>query len=680
MTLKYFPALVLGLTTLVPNLAVAGSTDSFTVANNTPKFVRTARKVGAVQPSTNIEVSIWLKPHNKAALDAMAKDLYSRDSPNYRHWLTKAQFSEKFAPTAEEARTVSNFFAAHQMKVLKVGPDNFFIRASGTASAVANAFHVSLDNYEVNGKIVRANNEDPTITGEAASLVGAVAGLDTLEYTHPVVTTATRRNPTPSNGGFERQEAARPALANAAQSLPFNPVCFPGQTTQTFTTDGDFPKATYKGNEYTPAAAGCGYTPNDIHKAYGLDALYKEGFDGKGQTIVIIDWCGSPTITADANAFSAQFGLPKLTDKNFHIIYTPTKSHCMAPDPEINLDVEWAHAIAPGASIDLVVPPSGSFQDIDQGLFYAVDYQLGSTISGSFGSAELYTDPTVLITEDLILEIAAVTGISAQFSTGDYGDFTFDDPMYEQATVSSPASSPYATGVGGVSLALNKNGTIAGQVGWGTNENLVSAQGEIEDPPAGNGFFNFGSGGGESGFFYKPSYQAKLPGIGRQLPDISWLGDPFTGAYIAISEPGVLPELQYSVIGGTSLSCPMFTALWAIANQEAGQALGQAAPYLYSMPKGTITDILPYSSSTSVKGTVTEADGTKTNYSAASLVEPLEGQTQFLSALWDVPLYQDTAYIVTFGTDSGLTVTPGWDNVTGLGVPNPKAFADAFKQ
>jgi subtilase family serine protease len=244
--------------------------------------------------------------------------------------------------------------------------------------------------------------------------------------------------------------------------------------------------------------------------------------------------------------------------------------------------------------------------------------------------------------------------------------------------VSAPADSPYATGIGGISLALNPNNTIAWQSGWGTNENLVAEEGYVEDPPAGGGFFNFGSGGGISAAFAKPSYQSKLKGSGRHLPDISWLADPFTGAYIAISEPGVLPELQYAVYGGTSLAYPMFSALWAIANQEAGVPLGQAAPYLYTLPASIITDIVPYTTKTNVTGEVVDSAGKK-GYSAAALASPLEGSTSFASVLWDYPLLQDTALILTFGTDSGLKTAVGWDDVTGVGVPKGKAFVDYFK-
>jgi subtilase family serine protease len=98
--------------------------------------------------------------------------------------------------------------------------------------------------------------------------------------------------------------------------------------------------------------------------------LYAEGYNGTGQTIVIIDWCGSPTILDDANAFSEKFGLPRLTSSNFNIISYPGASSCSGMWPIINLDVEWNHAIAPGANIDLVLPASSDFEDTDEAIYW----------------------------------------------------------------------------------------------------------------------------------------------------------------------------------------------------------------------------------------------------------------------------------------------------------------------
>ncbi len=239
-----------------------------------------------------------------------------------------------------------------------------------------------------------------------------------------------------------------------------------------------------------------------------------------------------------------------------------------------------------------------------------------------------------------------------------------------------PASTQYGTAVGGISLALNSSNAIQWQSGWGTNTNLLDDDGLVSDPPV--GFFFGDSGGGPSAFFSKPGFQSHLPGSFRLLPDISWIADPYTGVVIDLTENGVYPPREWFAIGGTSVACPMFSALWAIANQEAGKPLGQAAASVYSMPSSTITDIVPVGSSTNVTGAITDASGI-TSYSASDLAQPLDGTTVFYDALWNVPLNEGTVSLVTFGTDTHLRTASGWDDVTGVGVPKPKAFADFFK-
>jgi subtilase family serine protease len=667
------------------------------IANNTPGYVATAKNLGTADPSMTIEVSIWLNLHNRGQLDALAQQLYDRTSPNYRHFLNRAQIAARFAPTAEEAKTVRQFFEAHNLKVVRVGPDNFFVRARGTVGDVETAFRVQLNNYRVGSKTIRANDRDPYVDGAAAPLVRVVSGLDNGKYEHPMLAR-------PTSLGKGKANAASAVVAKSTPDF-FSNNCFNGTETDTFSNnnDGSVPIGTYKGNHLnlqSLSSAGCGYTPPMIQTAYHLKSLYTRGFDGKGQTIGIIDWCGSLTIQNDANAFSAQFGLPALTPSNFAITYIPRPSTCQATDQvEINIDVEWAHAIAPGANINLIVPPSATFLDVDEAEYTAVNYGLANVLSGSYGSVESFTPASVLATENMINEIAAISGISANFSSGDNGDFTnFGIP----ATVSAPADSPWATAVGGVTLALHPNNSIAWQAGWGTNETLLAETGSVFDPPLAFGF-DFGAGGGPSNCatqdnkgnclagFPKPSFQKKLPGKYRQVPDISWLADPFTGGVIAITVPNQVPALVWQVWGGTSLACPMFSALWAIANQEAGAPLGLAAPYLYSLPAGAVTDIVPVGSATNVTASIKESASTNAYNASAVLGGAVSGQ--FVSALWDYPALQDTALVISFGTDcdasgsfatpcnspSALHTKPGWDNVTGVGVPNGQAFVNAFK-
>jgi subtilase family serine protease len=655
------------------------------VTNNTPSYAATAKNLGAADPSKVVEVSIWLQPHNRSQFDALTHSLYDSTSPNYHHWLTKQDIAARFAPTAQEVKTIQQFFVAHNLAVVKTGPNNFYVRARGTAGDVEKAFHVQFNNYQVGNKTIRANASDPYIEGAAGALVRAVSGLDAGEFEHPLVAR-------PSLVSSKSGAAVKPAAVT--DSGFYSSQCFTSTEKESFSTnaDGELPIGTYSGNKINLQSAtspGCAYTPPAIQTAYNLTGLYNEGYNGAGQTIAIVDWCGSSTIQDDANAFSAQFGLPALTASNFGIIYT-SPSLCIADDQvEINIDVEWAHAIAPGANINLVVPPTANFQDVDQAELDVVTEGLGNVMSGSYASTELYTDTTELQTEDMISEMAAAAGISANFASGDNGNYEL---LTIRSTVSAPADSAWATAVGGVSLALNSDNSIAWQEGWGNNETVLAEEGTVLDPPQAG--FVGGAGGGPSecvtknirfrppictGGFPKPSYQASLPGGHRQLPDVSWLADPFTGAAIVISVLGQEPTQVWQVYGGTSLATPMFSALWAIANQEAlaggGAQLGQAAPYLYSLPAGTIYDIVPLRSKANVKGSILDANGT-TKLTPGEIAG--DTSSGFISAIWDYFPLEDTAAVISFGTDIGLKTKVGWDNVTGVGTPNAKAFADYF--
>ena len=687
---------------LLPASTVGGNF----IAHNTPSYVATAKNLGAEDPAKVIEVSIWLQLHNRSEFDALTRSLYERSSPNYHRWLTRKDIATRFAPTAQEATAVRQFFAAHNLKIVKTGPNNFYVRARGTVGDVEKAFHVQLNNYQVRGETMRANASDPYVEGAAGTMVRAVSGLDTGKYEHPLVAR-------PTTFGSSKP-AAVPAKTvsvtrDTVATTIFSSQCFTGTEKESFSTnnDGELPIGTYSGtklNLQSQTSNGCAYEPPSIQTAYNLTGLYNEGYDGTGQTIAILDWCGSFTIQSDANAFSAQYGLPPLTSSNFAITYT-APSFCIAYDQvEINIDVEWAHAIAPGANINLVVPPSASFLDVDEAELDTVDLGWGNVLSGSYGSIEAFDLQAELDIQNSISEMGAAMGISTNFSSGDTGDFS----VYGLQTVSAPADSPWATGVGGVSLALNPDNSIAWQAGWGTNETLLAETGFVFDPPLAFGFQS-GSGGGASNCavqdssynclagFPKPYYQKALPGKYRQLPDVAWLADPWTGAAILISIPGQVPEQVWQVWGGTSVAAPMFSGLWAIANQEAlaggGSELGQAAPYLYSMPTGTIHDVVPVGSTHNVKASIQESTGTN-KYNPNQVMGGAAAGT-FVSALWDYPYYAFTALSISFGSDcadvpetdfdgtscndpKALHTKIGWDNVTGVGTPNGQAFADSF--
>ncbi len=157
-----------------------------------------------------------------------------------------------------------------------------------------------------------------------------------------------------------------------------------------------------------------------------------------------------------------------------------------------------------------------------------------------------------------------------------------------------------------------------------------------------------------------------LPGSGRQTPDISALSDPYTGVPIVITDTTTNKQVVSVGWGGTSLGCPIFTALWAIADQKAGHALGQAAPAIAGLKSG-VTDVRPFTS-TAFSASVTDSKGT-TKYTAQQLFAPLNfSQQDFLTVIWSQPQYNATSAFA-LGADSSLTVAPGWDNATGYGTP-----------
>jgi subtilase family serine protease len=311
---------------------------------------------------------------------------------------------------------------------------------------------------------------------------------------------------------------------------------------------------------------------------------------------------------------------------------------------------------------------------------------LGSVVSNSFGISEIVLEeylPSELVIENRISEIAAALGISQNVSSGDSGDQLAADQAefgIDSVSVNANADSPFATAVGGTSTFLDSKSNIKLQTGWGLNFARI-AEPNPNPPTIPPLFFGFqsGSGGGTSVVYAKPEFQKHLKGQFRQVPDISMNADPQTGVEIVVSPDGN-PAHGTTVIvaGGTSLSAPMFSAVWAIANQAAGGGpIGQAAPILYELPDDAINDVnvKPVDTLLNVTGLIINPPNAPVFESAAALAQPLENTRWFVSAL-----YQSSTStrwdVFTFGTDSSLTTGPGWDNVTGLGTPNGAPFID----
>src|ERR1700722_5295514 len=180
------------------------------IGNNTPSYVAIAKNLGPEDSAKVIEVSVWLQLHNRSQFDALTQSLYDRNSPNYHHWLKPTDIAARFAPTAQEAKTVQQFLVAHNLTVVKTGPNNFYVRARGTVGDVEKAFRVQLNNYQVGDKTIRANAGDPYIEGAAGPLVRAVSGLDAAEFEHPLMA-----KPTSIGGSKSAAAVQAAAISNS---------------------------------------------------------------------------------------------------------------------------------------------------------------------------------------------------------------------------------------------------------------------------------------------------------------------------------------------------------------------------------------------------------------------------------------------------------------------------------
>jgi subtilisin-like proprotein convertase family protein len=324
---------------------------------------------------------------------------------------------------------------------------------------------------------------------------------------------------------------------------------------------------------FTPSASPVGISPTQMRHAYGIDQVMFGTIvgDGTGQTIAIIDAYHYPTAAADLHAFDVAFGLPdppslRVVAQDGTTNYPPTDpagptgtTGTSSWELEEALDVQWAHAIAPGANLILVEANDASFTNLVQAAVVWAKNQPGVTaISMSFGANEFNGENTL---DSIFTTPTNHSGVTFLASTGDTG-----------SPGGFPAFSPNVVAVGGTTLTLSGSNYVS-ETGWS------------------------GSGGGISQFESRPSYQSSLPYGGRSTPDVSMDADPASGVPVYDSYD-FGSSTPWITLGGTSLACPMWAGIISIVNQGRAQAgLGsldgpsETIPKLYALPAADFHDI-----------------------------------------------------------------------------------------
>jgi subtilase family serine protease len=382
------------------------------------------------------------------------------------------------------------------------------------------------------------------------------------------------------------------------------------------------------------------YDPYQMRHAYMTDLEISAGYDGKGHTIVIVDAYQSPNIVQQLNFYDTFYGLPSLNglggspDPNLGTFtqvapdgltsFVPGDANMTGWAEEISLDVLWAHAIAPGANITLVLAATNNDPDILSALKYAVDNNLGDVVSMSFGENESCVDPGILSGYHDVFAAATQKGITLFASAGDdgAGQPTCDGSALVQAA-SSPASDPLVTGVGGTELHAARYCLTVLGCDPSANPAPGTWQSEIvwNEPNLGIA----ATGGGFSVLFDEPPYQQGTLHGGKQraVPDVAYNAAVLHGVLTYLNIPGI-PAGMY-LFGGTSAGSPQWAAITAIANQKAGHSLGFLNSAIYQIGKVNKADSISFHDITVGNNAVTGV--------------------------------------------SGFAAGPGWDATTGIGTP-----------
>ncbi|MFZ1918146.1 MAG: S53 family peptidase [Terriglobales bacterium] len=657
-----------------------------TLGGNTRPEAKAKYDRGRVADNLLMEhVLLLLKrsPEQERDLEKFIDDLHDSSSPVFHHWLTAAEFGERFGIAKQDRDTIKDWLRSHGLKVNVEYPSGQIIDFSGTAGQIREAFHTEIHSLNVKGTKHIANMSDPRIP---AALAPAVAGVVSLHDFRPHAMFAPRADYTVSEGGTKYYLVA----------------------------------------------------PGDLATIYNLNPLFSEGISGQGQTIVVIE---DSDVYADADwtSFRSVFGLSSYTDGSFTQINPAPPSgtnNCSDPgangnDREAIIDAEYASAAAPSAAIVLASCANTS----TFGGLIALQNLLNESgtppalVSMSYGECEAGNGASSNAAFSSTFQQAVAEGVSVFVSAGDHAaaacDISDPDAIYGIA-ITGWGSSPYNVSVGGTDFGDTFAGTNSTYWAATNSKTYESAKSYVPEIPwndscasslvaefegfgqtyGSSGFCNsskgeanfqntVGGGGGPSacatgtpavsGFvggtcagWPKPSYQSILgnPGDGvRDIPDVSLFAA--TGVWLhyypyCFSGSGGVPCTEAPVnwpgAGGTSFSSPIMAGIQALVNQKAGARQGNpnfvyyslaAAEYGTTGDKACNSTLGKTADSACIFYDVTQGDNDVDCVGTQTLVNCYlpSGSIGVLSTAND-------AYQPAFAT------TTGWDFASGIGTVN----------
>jgi large repetitive protein len=627
------------------------------VQHSTHPLAIAGNEVSRVEPGKNLSRMILLLSPSEESKDALQQLLDAQQnphSPQYHRWLTPAEFGARFGAADPDIQKISEWLRSKGFSVDSVAHGKNSVQFSGVASQVEDAFHTDLHYYRANGKQFLANSTDIALPEQIARVASGLVSLNNFGV-HP---------PQHQNLGT----AGRNAQGQKTVLMP----------------------------ELTAAGAPNVYylAPGDFAAIYDTKPLLSAGNDGSGISIAVT--AQSNIELTDVQQFRQIFGL-KANDPN--ILFS-------GPDPGITtpidvqeamLDVEWAGAIAPGATIDLVIAgTTATSNGVDLAAAYAIDNAIAPIVTYTYGSCEQVLGPTGNAFYQALWQQAAAQGITVVVATGDNGAAGCDNansgtPAVQGVAVNGAASTPYNVAVGGTQFA--DSGTESTYWGATNASDFSSALGYIPeaawnsscDPTQsttatncafGNTNFSLLSSGGGASTVYapKPSWQT---GTGvpadnaRDIPDVALAAssghDEYVYCFSLFGTPcqlnGASGVTGLTIVGGTSASTPAMAGILALVEQKNGAYQGQINYVLYKLAQSNSCNSSTQTSPTAQTSCIFY------DITSGNNAVPCAGGTSGCSS--QTP--------GTNGLLSGATAGAGYDLVTGLGSLNATNLANNWK-
>jgi hypothetical protein len=502
-------------------------------------------------------------PQQQQALGALLDGQQSRGSANFHRWLTPEEFGRQFGPAPEDLAKIQDWLEQQGFRVGKVAKSGAWIEFSGSVGQVNKAFKTHMRRFQVEGETHIANSTDISLPAALAPLIAGVP-------LHDFFAKPTTVHPHPQGS------PAITAPWNSANAI----------------------------------------TPGDFAAIYDLAPLYNASLNGAGQTIAIV--AEADVKPSDVAAFQKIFGLPANPPHMVENGADPGFENFLGLSTEASIDAEWASAVAPGATIDLVVTgPQWTTDPAELSAAFAVDQNLAPILSVSFGNCEQNLGTAQAALWNKVWEQAAAQGISVFVSSGDAGAAGCDAPGGVYGGVPGPvavngiASSPYVTAVGGTEFDETVNsGSISTFWNATNGANLSSATGYIPEevwndscptshwcPPPSLSIPTFAAGGGGVSTLYPtPAWQTlpvtglnvlstyslpDQPGVSpRGIPDVSLASSALHDGYLfCFTADATAPDCQLTggaltqttfqnEAGGTSFAAPAFAGIMAIVDQK----------------------------------------------------------------------------------------------------------------